>query len=54
VAVNSLDPGWLKTDLGGPQAPGEPEDGGRRMMEILGLPWTETGQFWHGSEALVF
>jgi NAD(P)-dependent dehydrogenase (short-subunit alcohol dehydrogenase family) len=54
VAVNSLDPGWLKTDLGGPNAPGEPEDGGRRMMEILGLPWAETGKFWHGAEAMAY
>ncbi|MGC9348946.1 MAG: SDR family NAD(P)-dependent oxidoreductase [Anaerolineae bacterium] len=23
VLVNTLDPGWLKTDMGGPQAPGE-------------------------------
>jgi NAD(P)-dependent dehydrogenase (short-subunit alcohol dehydrogenase family) len=25
VLVNTLDPGWLKTDLGGPNAPGEVE-----------------------------
>jgi NAD(P)-dependent dehydrogenase (short-subunit alcohol dehydrogenase family) len=25
VLVNTLDPGWLKTDMGGPQAPGEVE-----------------------------
>jgi NAD(P)-dependent dehydrogenase (short-subunit alcohol dehydrogenase family) len=54
VAVNSLDPGWLKTDLGGPNAPGEPEDGGRRMMEVLGLPWTQSGKFWHGNEEAAF
>jgi NAD(P)-dependent dehydrogenase (short-subunit alcohol dehydrogenase family) len=54
VTVNAFDPGWLKTDLGGPNAPGEPEDGGRRMMEFLSLPWGATGRFWHGKEEITF
>ena len=54
VAVNCLDPGWLKTDLGGPNAPGVPADGGRRMWEICSLPWTETGKFWHGDREISF
>jgi NAD(P)-dependent dehydrogenase (short-subunit alcohol dehydrogenase family) len=54
VSVNAFDPGWLKTDLGGPNAPGEPADGGRRVMEYLALPWTETGKFFHGKEELTF
>ena len=54
VAVNALDPGWLKTDLGGPEAPGEPADGGERMWEICSLPWTETGKFWHGNSEIDF
>jgi len=54
VAVNCLDPGWLKTDLGGPNAPGEPADGGKRMWEICSLPWTETGKFWHGNKEISF
>ena len=48
------DPGWLKTDLGGPEAPGEPEDGGQRMWEICSLPWDETGKFWHGNQEIEF
>ena len=54
VAVNSLDPGWLKTDLGGPQAPGEPADGGDRMMEILTLPFEVSGKFFHGKDEIDF
>jgi NAD(P)-dependent dehydrogenase (short-subunit alcohol dehydrogenase family) len=54
VAVNSLDPGWLKTDLGGPNAPGEPGDGGERMLEIAGLPFGETGKFYHGNKEIQY
>jgi NAD(P)-dependent dehydrogenase (short-subunit alcohol dehydrogenase family) len=50
VAVNSLDPGWLKTDMGGPQAPGEPEDGGRRLFALAGKPFPLTGKFVHDQE----
>jgi len=54
VAVNALDPGWLKTDLGGPNAPGEPRDGARRLLELLRQPFESTGGFWYGSEAIDF
>lgn len=50
VAVNSLDPGWLRTDLGGPQAPGEPLDGGKRVLALAGQPFSLTGKFWHDAE----
>jgi NAD(P)-dependent dehydrogenase (short-subunit alcohol dehydrogenase family) len=54
VAVNALDPGWLKTDLGGPNAPGEPVDGARRMLELACKPSSETGKFWYGAEEIRF
>jgi NAD(P)-dependent dehydrogenase (short-subunit alcohol dehydrogenase family) len=54
VAVNSLDPGWLKTDLGGPNAPGEPADGAVRMLELVSKPFDVTGGFWYGAEAIDF
>jgi NAD(P)-dependent dehydrogenase (short-subunit alcohol dehydrogenase family) len=54
VAVNSLDPGWLKTDLGGPNAPGEPADGALRMLQLVTQPFAVTGGFWYGAEAIAF
>jgi NAD(P)-dependent dehydrogenase (short-subunit alcohol dehydrogenase family) len=54
VAVNSLDPGWLKTDLGGPNAPGEPVDGAVRMLELAEKPFSVTGGFWYGAEPIAF
>lgn len=54
VAVNSLDPGWLKTDLGGPNAPGEPPDGAVRMLELVTKPFEATGRFWYGAEEIGF
>lgn len=54
VAVNSLDPGWLKTDLGGPRAPGEPVDGAVRMLELVSKPFEVTGGFWYGAEPIEF
>lgn len=54
VAVNSLDPGWLKTDLGGPNAPGEPIDGARRMLELALKPFDVTGRFFYGAEEIEF
>ncbi len=54
IAVNALDPGWLKTDLGGPNAPGEARDGAQRLLELLCQPFDLTGGFWHGAEAIDF
>ena len=54
VAVNALDPGWLKTDLGGPNAPGEPPDGARRTLELALKPFSVTGGFFYGAEAIEF
>jgi NAD(P)-dependent dehydrogenase (short-subunit alcohol dehydrogenase family) len=52
VAVNSLDPGWLKTDMGGPEAPGAPVDGARRIAALLSKPFEVTGKFWYGDREI--
>src|SRR5665213_4219722 len=43
-AVNGLDPGWVKTDLGGPRAPGVPEDSARGALALLLEPFETTGK----------
>ncbi|HVV15759.1 MAG TPA: SDR family oxidoreductase [Polyangia bacterium] len=43
VAVNGLDPGWVKTDLGGPRAPGVPEDSARGVLALMLEPFATTG-----------
>lgn len=46
IAVNALDPGWVKTDLGGPNAPGLPEESALGMLQLLELPFERTGRFY--------
>jgi NAD(P)-dependent dehydrogenase (short-subunit alcohol dehydrogenase family) len=46
VAVNAFDPGWVKTDLGGPKAPGHPSESARGALAIVTMPFSETGKFW--------
>ena len=37
VLVNSLCPGWCKTDMGGPQATDTPEQGAERILSLAEL-----------------
>ncbi len=46
VAVNSFDPGWVKTDMGGPQAPGEPAQSAEGALALAVAPFGQTGKFW--------
>jgi NAD(P)-dependent dehydrogenase (short-subunit alcohol dehydrogenase family) len=54
VAVNSMDPGWVKTDMGGPNAPGDPEAVSQLLLTILNKPSSDTGKFWYGEWELQF
>jgi NAD(P)-dependent dehydrogenase (short-subunit alcohol dehydrogenase family) len=54
VAVNAFDPGWVKTDLGGPRAPGSPVESARGALALLTLPFSETGKFWKDGAEIPF
>jgi len=46
VAVNAFDPGWVKTDMGGSQAPGRPQESAQGALALALLPFATTGRFW--------
>jgi NAD(P)-dependent dehydrogenase (short-subunit alcohol dehydrogenase family) len=54
VSVNAFDPGWVKTDLGGPNAPGLPEDSARGALALVTLPFSTTGKFWKDGREVPF
>lgn len=54
VAVNAFDPGWVKTDLGGPNAPGSPVESAQGALAIATLPFSETGKFWKDGKEIPF
>jgi NAD(P)-dependent dehydrogenase (short-subunit alcohol dehydrogenase family) len=54
VAVNAFDPGWVKTDLGGSNAPGHPSESARGALAIVTMPFSETGKFWKDGKEIPF
>jgi NAD(P)-dependent dehydrogenase (short-subunit alcohol dehydrogenase family) len=54
VSVNAFDPGWVKTDLGGPKAPSSPVESARGALALLRLPVSETGKFWKDGAEIPF
>jgi NAD(P)-dependent dehydrogenase (short-subunit alcohol dehydrogenase family) len=54
VAVNSMHPGWIRSDMGGPNAPDDLATGGRRILDALEKPFSETGKFWYGKEEMAW
>ncbi|MCL2450861.1 MAG: SDR family oxidoreductase [Polyangiaceae bacterium] len=46
IAVNTFDPGWVKTDLGGPDAPGSPIESAEGALAVVTLPFEVTGKLW--------
>jgi NAD(P)-dependent dehydrogenase (short-subunit alcohol dehydrogenase family) len=54
VAVNAFDPGWVKTDLGGPKAPGTTEESARGGLALLLEPFSTTGKFFKGGREIPY
>jgi len=54
VSVNAFDPGWVKTDLGGPRAPGSPTESARGALALVTLPFAESAKFWKDGAEIPF
>jgi NAD(P)-dependent dehydrogenase (short-subunit alcohol dehydrogenase family) len=54
IAVNGLDPGWVRTDLGGPRAPGVPEDSARGALALLLEPFATTGKLFKDGKEISY
>ena len=54
IAVNAFDPGWVKTDLGGPNAPGSPVESAEGALAVATLPFSATGKFWKDGREIPF
>jgi len=54
VAVNALDPGWVRTGLGGDQAPGTVEESAAGALALLAEPATVTGRFFKDGAEIPF
>jgi NAD(P)-dependent dehydrogenase (short-subunit alcohol dehydrogenase family) len=54
VSVNAFDPGWVKTDLGGPNAPGVATESARGALALVTQPWEVSGKFWKDGSEIPF
>ncbi len=51
IAVNSVDPGWVRTDMGGDDASRSVEKGAETIVWLAAdAPQSETGKFWHDKQ----
>jgi NAD(P)-dependent dehydrogenase (short-subunit alcohol dehydrogenase family) len=54
MAVNAFDPGWVRTDMGGPEAPGSPVESAEGALAVVTLPFSVTGKFWKDGNEIPF
>lgn len=55
IAVNSVGPGWVKTDMGGSSAPRTPEQGADTVVWLATeAKHGESGKFWRDRKAISF
>jgi NAD(P)-dependent dehydrogenase (short-subunit alcohol dehydrogenase family) len=55
IAVNAIDPGWVRTDMGGLSAPRSPEQGADTAIWLATeAPRSESGKFWRDRRAISF
>jgi NAD(P)-dependent dehydrogenase (short-subunit alcohol dehydrogenase family) len=55
IKVNSAHPGWVKTDMGGPNAPMEVSEGGKTSAQLALLPEDgPNGGFFHQGQAIAW
>jgi NAD(P)-dependent dehydrogenase (short-subunit alcohol dehydrogenase family) len=53
VLVNAVDPGWVRTDMGGPSAPRSPQEGADTIVWLATLPDDgPSGGFFHDRRAI--
>jgi NAD(P)-dependent dehydrogenase (short-subunit alcohol dehydrogenase family) len=55
LIANSVDPGWVATDLGGPEAPRDPEKGAETPVWLARFgPGSPSGLFWKDKQVIEY
>ena len=53
IMVDSFHPGWVKSDMGGPNATVEPQEAANTALFLATRPHGDkTGLFWHGRSTI--